>query len=57
MEGVVFSSNVLKALDAWSVPNDWAHSWQLWELPALPVGRGSCMGVSWEADSRLGQSA
>ena len=53
----MFSSNVLKACDAWSVPDDWVHSWQPWGLPALPVGMGSCMGVSWEADSRLGLSA
>ena len=35
---VVFSPNVFKAHDAWSIPNDQVHSWQPWVLPALPVG-------------------
>ena len=34
----VFSPNVFKARDAWSIPNDQVHSWQPWVLPALPVG-------------------
>ena len=38
MGEVVFSSNVFKAGDGWSVPNDRVHSWQPWVLSALPVG-------------------
>ena len=34
----MFSSNVFKACDGWSVPNDRVHSWQPWVLSALPVG-------------------
>ena len=40
MGEIVFSQNVFKACDAWSVPNDRVHSWQPWVLPALPVGTG-----------------
>ena len=44
----MFSSNVFKARDAWSVPNDWVHSWQPWCLPALPVGTGVPRGYELE---------
>lgn len=52
----MLSSNVLKACDAWSVPNDRVHSWQPWGLLALPVGTGVPRGMSWKAGSRLGLS-
>ena len=44
----MFSAHVLKARDAWSVPNDWVHSWQPWCLPALPVGTGVPCGYELE---------
>lgn len=44
----MFASNVLKARDARSVPNDRAHSWQPWGLPALPVGTGVPCGCELE---------
>ena len=40
MGEIVFSQNVFKACDAWSVPNDRVHSWQPWVLSALSVGTG-----------------
>ena len=44
----MFSANVFKAHDAWSVPNDRVHSWQPWVLPALPVGTGVPHGCELE---------
>ena len=48
MGEIVFSQNVFKACDAWSVPNDRVHSWQPWILPALPVGTGVPRGCELE---------
>ena len=50
----MFSSNVFKAHDAGSVPNDRVHSWQPWGLPALPIGTGVPHGCELEGWFQVG---
>ena len=52
----MFPSNVLKAHDARSVPNDRARSWQPRGLPALPVGTGVPCGCELEGWFQAGSA-